>query len=54
MITWLKEYGYPDEKINSYLNNKRHIFSDEECISYNDIEKYIEEHYYPNKIIIWL
>jgi hypothetical protein len=53
IITWLKAYGYPDEEINSYLNSKKHIFSDEECIDYNDIEKYIKEHYNPNEIVYY-
>lgn len=54
IIKALKLYNYPDNEIKNYLNKKMHEFSSNECVSYKDIEKYIEEHYNPNEIIIWL
>lgn len=54
IITALKLYKYSDEEIEDYLNKKIHAFSSDECISYKNIEKYVEEHHNPNEIIIWL
>ena len=54
IIKSLKLYNYPDDEIKNYLSKWIHKFSSNECICYKNIEKYIEEHYNPNEIIIWL
>ena len=54
IILALKAHNYSDNEIEKFLKKKKHVFSDEECISYNYIEKYIREHYNLYEIIIWL
>lgn len=54
IIKSLKLYNYPDDEIKNYLSKWIHKFSSNECICYKNIEKYVEEHYNPNEIIIWL
>lgn len=52
IILALKAHDYSDDELEKFLKKGKHVFSDDECINYKDIEKYIKEHYNPFSIMI--
>jgi len=52
ILNSLKKFGYSDKEIRSFLDKKEHIFSESECVSYDNVDWYIKEHYDPFSFVI--